>query len=231
MKTAILMAAGLGTRMRPLTNDTPKPLVEVNGVPMIETTIKALHHSKIEEIYLVTGYLNEKFEVLKEKYENINIIYNSEYSTKNNISSIYAAKDILGLNDVFICEADLYISDINIFNTEHEKSCYYGKMLEGYSADWVFDLDENGRITRVGKNGKDCYNMVGITYFNKKDALILKNSIIEAYSEEGHGALYYDDVVNNNLDKLDLCIHPVKEEQIIEIDTVEELRSFEQSLK
>lgn len=227
---AILMAAGLGSRMFPLTKTTPKPLIEVQGLPLIETIIEGLEKRLIRRICIVTGHLGEQFQYLTKKYPNIELIKNNEYLTKNNISSLHAVGNLLGSADCFICEADLFVADADIFQKEYNRSCYFGKMVKGYSDDWVFIMD-GVRITRVKKGGRDTYNLAGISYWKKEDARTIKNKIDEVYKIPGHENLFWDEIVDQLLGDMEVQVHEVSEKSIVEVDTVEELRRLEEELE
>ena len=81
VKRAIIMAAGIGKRMQPLTFETPKPLVKVNGIRMIDTVVSALHQNGITEIYVVVGHLKNQFYEWASHWPGIEIVENPYYDT------------------------------------------------------------------------------------------------------------------------------------------------------
>lgn len=226
---AILMAAGLGSRMSPLTDTIAKPLVKVNGIPLIETVIAALEERGVEEIFIVTGYRANQFKRLALKYPNVQLVYNAEYATKNNINSVAVVADKMASADCFICESDLYVPKSDVLCRELSRSGYFGKMVDGYSDDWVFDLDTVGRITRIGKGGTNTYNMVGISFFKQPDATKIAESIERDVKAPENANLFWDEIVDRLVKRgeLDLVIHEVSPDAIVECDTMDDLRRLE----
>ena len=98
---AIILAAGLGSRLRPLTNDRPKCLVPVLGTPMVEQQIRFLREVGITDITLVTGYRADKLDYLRECY-GVQLVHNDQYDVYNNIYSLYLVRELLG--DTYVLE-------------------------------------------------------------------------------------------------------------------------------
>ena len=112
VKRAIIMAAGFGSRLVPVTLNTPKPLVRVKGTRIIDSIIDAILKAGIEEIYVIRGYLSEQFDQLLYKYPMIKFIENPLYNEANNIMSIACAGTLI--KNAYICEGDLLISNPKI---------------------------------------------------------------------------------------------------------------------
>ena len=129
------MAAGLGNRMRPVTLKTPKPLVKVNGIRMIDSVIHALHDNGIYEIYVVVGYLKEQFVDLEKEYPGLVLIENSYFDTCNNISSLYVARE--HLENVMILDGDQLIYNPDILSPEFERSGYNSVWTDKKTDEWL----------------------------------------------------------------------------------------------
>lgn len=227
---AILLAAGMGTRLRPLTEITPKSLIEVNGEPLLERQIRFLNEIGIDEIYVVTGYLKEKFEYLKKKF-NITLIHNEHYNRYNNIYSMYLAKEFLG--DSYVIDADVYLTK-NFFKKNLKKSYYFSGEKDTLEKEWKINYDDDNRVYSIevvkGKN----YILSGISYWSQRDAKIIKdelNKLSNKFDLEEFQNLYWDDLVKMNLEKLEVYIEKIEENDCYEIDNLDELNELKKIIE
>ena len=110
---ALILAAGMGTRLKELTKNAPKCMVRVDGKPLLERMLLQLDELELDAVYIVTGYLAERLPplpVLKLKTP-VRFIENAQYATTNNIYSLYIARDVLLRDDTLLLESDLIFGD------------------------------------------------------------------------------------------------------------------------
>lgn len=226
VKRAIFIAAGFGTRLVPITLNTPKPLVRVNGRRIIDTLIDACLEVGIDEIYIVRGYLAEQFDQLKYKYPMIKFLENPMYNEANNISSAVVARYLM--QNAYILEADLLVKNPKILKKYHYQSDVLGIWKER-TDDWC--LTEKDMIVDDEKvGGLNCYQMVGIYYFNSVDGTKLSEHLKEAYESPGGKEKYWETVPNQVFKgKYKIEILPCKDEDITEIDTFRELKAIDKT--
>ena len=228
IKRAVIMAAGTGERMRPVTGETPKPLVKVNGVRMIDTAIRSLNGKGISEIYVVVGYLKEKFVCLEEEYPGVVLIENPYYAVCNNISSLYAARDYI--EDAVILDGDQLICNQEILRTEIETSGYHAVWTERETDEWLLTA-ENGIITECSRNGgKQGWQLFSISYWTAEDGRKLKSHLETVFKEEQNRNLYWDDIALFCYPReYRLCVYPMNFGDVVEIDSLAELVSIDKS--
>ena len=226
-KRAIIMAAGLGNRMRPITDTIPKPLVRVRGHRMIDTIISALHQNEIYEIYVVVGHLKEAFASLPLENPGLTLIENPDYLTCNNISSLYYARE--HLEDVVILDGDQLIRNPAILNPEFDHSGYCCIWRDGPTEEWVLTLDRDGIVTECSRNGADHgWELHSVSFWSKEDGNRLRRQLEEEYIEKKNTDIYWDDVaLFCHPEDYRLGIRPISEESLQEIDSVEELRAID----
>lgn len=225
-KRAIFIAAGFGSRLVPITFNTPKPLVRVHGKRIIDGLLDACLEAGINEIYIVRGYLAEQFDQLLYKYPMIKFLENPVYNEANNISSSMCARYML--SNAYVFEADLLISNPRIIRKYHYTSDFLA-IKKDRTDDWCFRV-KDGIIVDQMVGGTDCWQMVGISYWNETDGHKLSNDIKETYEKPGGKERYWEQV------PLVYCkehyaveVRECREEDIIEIDTFRELKAIDKT--
>ena len=226
VKRAIFLAAGFGSRLVPITLNTPKPLVLVNGKKIIETLLDACREAEIEEIIIVTGYLSDQFEILLKKYPNIKFIVNKKYNEANNISSAYLVRDKFA--NAYVLESDLYLYNSNLIRKYEYQSNFLGKYVS-VTDDWCLET-KNGIITKEKVGGYNCYQMYGISYYNEEDAKKMEKDIEEVYNSPGGKEKYWEQVILDVRKKnYQIAVRECYEGDIIEIDTFNELKAIDKT--
>lgn len=226
---AIVLAAGRGERMRPLTDEMPKPMVRVDGRRIIDTLLAALVAAGIPEIYVVRGYLGEKFDALKEEYPTLHFIDNPHWHEANNISSLLAVGDLV--ENAFVVEGDLFLQNPLLLSREQQGSNYLAIPVKE-TTDWCFFPDEAGVIRRMAVGGTDCWKMVGISYWTTEDGRNLAQSIRRLYETPGGAARYWDEAaLSADIEDFSVHVRACTAEDVQEIDTLAELETLRKSLK
>ena len=222
---AVIMAAGTSSRFAPLSYEFHKALIEVKGEILIERQIKQLKSAGITEVYVVTGYKAEQFDYLKKKF-GVNLIYNSDYLTRNNNSSIWAARDII--SNTYICSADNYFSE-NPFEKSVENSYYSAEYANGYTNEWCMTEDDKGYINSVTIGGSDSWYMLGHVFWSKSFSEAFLNILKDEYYLPKTVDKLWEKIFVDHLDKLKMRIRKYKPNLIYEFDTLDELREFDTS--
>lgn len=228
VRRAVFIAAGFGSRLVPITFNTPKPLVRVRGQRIIDGLLDACLEAGISEIYIVRGYLAEQFDQLLYKYPMIKFLENPIYNESNNISSTMCARYML--SNAYVLESDLLISNPKLIKKYQYTSNFLGIRTER-TDDWCI-IVKDGVITeeKLGGEGPDCWKMVGISYWDETDGHKLASDIKEVYEMPGGKERYWEQVpLVYRKDRYHVEIRECYDEDIAEIDTFRELKAIDKT--
>ncbi len=225
---AVIVAAGEGKRMRPVTLETPKPLVRVNGVRMIETAIGALHENGIREIYVVVGYRKEQFKFLEERYAGLRLIENPYYDSCNNISSLYAARE--HIENALILDGDQIIRNSAALSPEFERSGYNAVWTGGETDEWLLRV-EDGIVRSCSRTGgRRGWQLYSVSRWTAEDGRRLRRQLELEFRQKGNRQIYWDDVpLFCHAEDYALGIREMQRGDVVEIDSLAELAAIDRS--
>lgn len=218
-KNAIILAAGFGMRMVPINTEYPKGLLEVYEEPLIERLIRQLHDVNIKEIYIVVGFMKEKYEYLIDKY-NVELVVNEKYAQKNNIHSLNLVAD--KISNTYIVPCDIWCRK-NPFN-KHESYPWY----------MVTDLVDDDSPIRINRKKELLYmnkntggnSVIGIAYLEEETSLILRKRIEELDNDCNYDNKFWEEAIKDK-EKMIVPARVVSSEDFFEINTYEQLREID----
>lgn len=215
-QSAIMLAAGIGMRMVPINTEIPKALLEVKGEVLIERVIKQLHEVGVTKIYIVVGFLKEKFDYLIDDY-GVELIVNRDYSAKNNLHSLALA--LPHLSNSYIVPANLYFNE-SPFNRN--------ELYSWYMVSDMYDESSDVRVNRmqelIKSNGGN--TMVGVSYLLAEDAKKLGETISEMDKDPSFDESYWEDALYLE-DRMMIPAKVVNSDFSAKINTYEQLRDFD----
>ena len=230
VERAIIVAAGIGKRLQPMTLTTPKPLVSVNGVRMIDTIVEAIHAASICEIDVVVGFLKEQFYEWARSYDGVKLIENPWYNECNNISSLYSARE--HLKNAIVLDGDQIISDPRILHPDFTRSGYSCVWTDEETPEWLLTV-EDGTVTRCSRTGgRRGWQLYSVSRWTEEDGLRLSAQLELEFICNKNRDIYWDDVaLFCHPEDYSLTVYPIRPGDLREIDSFAELCELDPTYK
>lgn len=232
---ALILAAGMGTRLGEYTKDKPKCMVEINNKTLIETQVESLIRNGINKIIIACGYKKEKIiEHLADKYKECEFIFieNNKYESTNNIYTLYLAKEYLKQDDTILLESDLILQDDIIKNviksngTDVIAVSKYKNWMDGTCV----TIDNNMRLNKIytkqyfdEDKTDQYYKTINIYKLSKTFCQEKYIPNLENYIHQGKTSNYYEEVFKELEDEAKMNVEIFDKEKWYEIDTAYDL--------
>lgn len=190
-KRAIILASGMGTRLRPFTETVPKPLIRVGSRRIIDSQIEGLLANGIRDIIVVVGYRKEQFQSLPRQYPHVRLLENPWYNTCNNISAVYAARAYL--EEAMILEGDHYFFSPLPLTADFTHTEYNGSWSDKPSSEWMALTGPDGIITHNFPDGADHgWLYYGVSRWTPADGARLRDYITCEFEEKKNRSIFWD---------------------------------------
>tara|TARA_R110001599_G_scaffold1889_4_gene9885 strand:- start:338762 stop:339496 length:735 start_codon:yes stop_codon:yes gene_type:complete len=227
----VILAAGIGSRLRPLTDKTPKCMIEVGGVTIIERILNQLDPlSEVDSISILTGHEHKKIAYyIAESYPKVDCIYNKDYLNTNNMYSLYLfLKQRKNDKDLVILNADcIYDTRVVEKCIQYSESCIMtdSSIFLKESMKVKVDGEQAKGISKEFNQGKDVYTSIDLYKFKKETASLLTEIVYNYINNDDYNQ-WTEVAINDLLIRADQKIYTndIDGHKWFEIDTVEDLK-------
>jgi choline kinase len=238
INNAIILAAGLGLRLKPITDHAPKCLTEVNGIPIITNTLRFLERTGIRTCTLVSGYLSDTVKkIVGDTFGSLDVEYviNERYERTNDMYSLWLARDRLKKGTVLL-EGDIFIAEETmrrVLEKAGNRSFYVVGKYNGKKDEILIRTDRDLRIRSVqilrGRRGEidDMHFMsTGILVIQKVYGDLLSGWLDE-FVQKNRVEVLFDRVIGAHVNDFPLYVERIEHNEWVEIDTVDDLNRAE----
>ena len=223
MGNAIIMAAGLSSRLAPISYEKPKGLLRVHGEVLIERQIRQLQEAGITDITVVVGYKKEYFFYLASKF-GVHIKVNPQYATRNNNYTLWLVRD--RLDNTYVCSSDDYFEE-NPFEHYVYEAYYATQFAKGTTGEWCVSEGPAGRITGVSVGGSNAWAMLGHAYFDRAFSTAFLPILDNAVRQPELADALWEDVFRAHTDELRMVARHYPGTGIHEFDTLDQVSGFD----
>ena len=239
---ALILAAGYGLRLKPLTDHAPKCLTEVHGVPILENALRGLSYAGIHTCTLVVGHFASFIEdVLGNHFGDIELryVHNREYRTTNDMYSLWMAAEMLE-RGVLLLEGDVFFSNSmlkRVLSQVGSRSCYIAGDYNGSRDEILISADQDMRIRsidvltdRSAETGTLRFMSAGMLVVQRDYGKQLSTWISE-FVQRGSVEVLFDAVIAEHIGDAPLYVSRIGHHEWVEIDTARDLEKAEETFK
>lgn len=224
VRNAVIMAAGLSSRMAPLSYECPKGVLKVRGEVLIERQIRQLKEAGIDDITVVVGFKKEEFFYLEDLF-GVKIVVNTDYATRNNHATLFQVRDIIG--NTYICSSDNYFAS-NPFERYVYDSYYAAVFEEGETDEYCLQTKgRDRRITGAVVGGSHSWVIMGHAYWTRDFTCDFMRFLSQEYHLTETVGKLWDDIFLEHADELRMCMRPYEKGEIREFDSLYQLQDFD----
>jgi len=231
---ALILAAGVGSRLRPITNSKPKTLVEVNSKPMLGKIIDNLVANDIHEIIICTGYQSEKIRnYCQQTYPNqsISFVENEEFESTNNMYSLYLAREHLR-GDLLVMNADLFFDEEVITNLIGASGTAFAVDVGRYMEESMKVSTKDNVITNISKTipPETAYGCsIDVYRFSDQDTKILATEMVQIIESENDRNQWTEVLLDRlcSSGRITPKVCPINKARWFEIDNFDDLAAAE----